>query len=230
MNKSRRIAALQSRALAAAGWTVLQIDLAGCGDSEGDFADATWERWVENAAAAWIWLRDRVGASPWIWGLRAGCLVATEATRVLPDVSGLLFWQPVFNGKQHLQQLLRLKIAARMFAVDGEQRVDTRALHAQLTRGESVEVAGYTLSSSLALGLAAADLAPPAGGSTAVWLEVVGSARHDSPANMRAADWRAKGWTLDTHQIVGEPFWQTQEIAECPALIDCTQSILSRVT
>ena len=32
MNKSRRMAALQSRALAGAGFSVLQIDLAGCGD------------------------------------------------------------------------------------------------------------------------------------------------------------------------------------------------------
>ncbi len=33
MNKSRRMAALQSRALAEHGYAVLQIDLLGCGDS-----------------------------------------------------------------------------------------------------------------------------------------------------------------------------------------------------
>ena len=42
MNKARRMAALQSRRLAAAGYAVLQIDLFGCGDSSGDFADARW--------------------------------------------------------------------------------------------------------------------------------------------------------------------------------------------
>jgi alpha/beta superfamily hydrolase len=42
MNKSRRMAALQSRALAEAGYTVLQIDLHGCGDSAGDFGEASW--------------------------------------------------------------------------------------------------------------------------------------------------------------------------------------------
>src|SRR5687768_8838655 len=42
MNKSRRMAALQARALAASGHAVLQIDLLGCGDSSGDFGDASW--------------------------------------------------------------------------------------------------------------------------------------------------------------------------------------------
>ena len=46
MNKSRRMAALQSRALASAGFAVRQLDLLGSGDSEGDFGDASWDLWV----------------------------------------------------------------------------------------------------------------------------------------------------------------------------------------
>jgi len=41
MNKSRRMAGLQARALARAGYDVLQIDLRGCGGSSGDFGDAS---------------------------------------------------------------------------------------------------------------------------------------------------------------------------------------------
>src|SRR6476660_7010955 len=48
MNKSRRMAALQARALATAGWAVVQVDLLGCGDSDGEFADASWGRWVDD--------------------------------------------------------------------------------------------------------------------------------------------------------------------------------------
>ena len=40
MNKSRRMAALQARAFAKAGYGVLLLDLYGCGDSSGDFSDA----------------------------------------------------------------------------------------------------------------------------------------------------------------------------------------------
>ena len=57
MNKARRMAALQSRALAAAGFDVLQIDLLGCGDSSGDFGDATWNDWVNDVVHGCRWLR-----------------------------------------------------------------------------------------------------------------------------------------------------------------------------
>src|SRR5438046_9873063 len=78
MNKSRRVAALQSRAFAQAGFEVLQVDLLGCGDSSGDFGDATWNDWVRDVIEASRWMRQR--AHPlWFWGLRAGCLLATEA-------------------------------------------------------------------------------------------------------------------------------------------------------
>ena len=59
MNKSRRMAALQSRALAQAGYAVLQIDLLGCGDSSGDFGDATWQSWVSDVVLGCQWLRSQ---------------------------------------------------------------------------------------------------------------------------------------------------------------------------
>ncbi len=59
MNKSRRMAALQSRALAAAGFAVLQIDLLGCGDSSGDFGDASWDEWIDDVLLAVRWLRGQ---------------------------------------------------------------------------------------------------------------------------------------------------------------------------
>ena len=64
MNKSRRMAALGSRALAAQGWAVLQVDLLGCGDSSGDFGDATWEAWLDDVTQAAQWLRARHPGAP----------------------------------------------------------------------------------------------------------------------------------------------------------------------
>ena len=78
MNKSRRMASLQSRALAEAGYGVLQIDLLGCGDSSGDFSDATWEAWRGDVVHAVAWLRQRTSAPLTLWGLRVGCLLAVE--------------------------------------------------------------------------------------------------------------------------------------------------------
>jgi hypothetical protein len=48
MNKSRRAVAVASREFARDGWSVLQIDFSGCGDSSGDFSGARWEAWKKT--------------------------------------------------------------------------------------------------------------------------------------------------------------------------------------
>ena len=62
MNKSRRMAALQARALAAAGFGVLQLDLYGCGDSSGEFAEA---RWASNGCSRGWTSRSACGRCAW---------------------------------------------------------------------------------------------------------------------------------------------------------------------
>ena len=111
MNKSRRMAALQARAMAAAGYTVLQVDLLGCGDSSGDFGDATWESGIENLVEAGAWLQDRTRQPLCWWGSRAGSLLAAAAAERIGQPCRMLLWQPVMLGKHYLQQFLRLKIA-----------------------------------------------------------------------------------------------------------------------
>ena len=91
MNKSRRMAALQSRALAEAGFAVLQLDLMGCGDSDGELLDASWAQWVADVVFACGWLRQQyLPSGPdtvplWLWGLRAGALLAADAARQWPE-------------------------------------------------------------------------------------------------------------------------------------------------
>ncbi|MDX1736353.1 MAG: hypothetical protein R3228_18390, partial [Halioglobus sp.] len=58
MHKARRTVAAQARVLAAAGYNVVLLDLSGCGDGAGDFADATWQLWHADAAFALQYLRS----------------------------------------------------------------------------------------------------------------------------------------------------------------------------
>jgi len=224
MNKSRRMAAMQSRALAASGWTVLQFDLLGCGDSEGDFGDATWSRWLEDTYACVEWLRAETGSMPALWGLRAGALLALHAMRALSPVPGLLLWQPVVSGKRYLQQFLRLGVAGQLGSADGAARVGTQQLRDLLGHGESVEVGGYAMSPGLALGLEASELLPPPAPTRVAWLEVTSSTTLELPAasSQCVETWRAAGHHVDVGVIEGLPFWQTSEIAECAALIQAT--------
>jgi len=99
MNKSRRMAVLQAKALADAGFGVLQIDLFGCGDSNGDFADARWDIWKDDLAAASQWLQERSGQIPGLWGLRLGALLALDFAIASKNEHGsIILWQPIVNG------------------------------------------------------------------------------------------------------------------------------------
>jgi exosortase A-associated hydrolase 2 len=228
MNKSRRMAALQSRALAAAGYAVLQIDLAGCGDSQGEWASTTWADWVADVMLATHWLRQQHGQPGplWLWGLRSGCLLACAAARQLDEAANVLFWQAPASGKPLLQQFLRLKMAADLQG--GNAAGTTAALRAELAQGQAVDLAGYRLSSALALGLEAAELSPPRHAGQCVWLET--STRVPAallPASGGAMQrWTEAGWHVAAQAVTGPAFWQTQEIEDAPALLSATLQAL----
>lgn len=227
MNKSRRMAALQARQLARHGYAVLQIDLHGCGDSAGDFGDATWNSWLQDALAAHAWLRERNQAPLWLWGLRTGCLLAVQAAERLDESANFLFWQPVTAGKQYLQQFMRLRVAGEMMSGEGKGVMES--MKAQLAAGQPVEVAGYRLSAGLAKGLESAELQPPSRPGHLHWLEV--SSRTDAtlaPLSIkRIEQWQASGFTVDSKTLPGPSFWQTTEIEETPALLEATLAALA---
>jgi len=223
MHKSRCMAALQARHFAQAGYAVLQVDLTGCGDSSGDFADATWQAWLNDARRAHDWLSSRHAAPVSLWGLRIGASLAVELASTLPDIEQLLLWQPVVNGEQYLNQFLRIKLASEMLS-QGQAQNGTKQLRALLKTGNSIEVGGYGLNSTMADDLERlklADMPPPC---EVLWLELgLEASDIPSPANQRIVEgWRTAGVKVQTRTLAGDPFWLTQEITECPALIAAT--------
>lgn len=230
MNKSRRMIGLGARALAAAGYAVLQIDLMGCGDSSGDLVDAQWDDWLDDVDQAHDWLAQRHVAPAWLWGTRAGCLVAADAARRTGKAINFLFWQPQASGKQVLQQFLRLKMASQL--QQGATKGLTEALQRELAAGRAVEVAGYRLGAGLARGLAASTLLPAPGGARLCWLEV--TTRQPAqllPGAGAATDaWRAAGFEVGAEPVTGPPFWQTLEIEDAPALVTATLRALGSHT
>jgi len=229
MNKARRMAALQSRRLAAAGYAVLQVDLFGCGDSSGDFGDASWDIWKQDLKFALGWLKSRVDGPLGLWGLRLGAMLAADVARD-PDmgIERLLLWQPVSSGEQFLTQSLRLRLAAEMLA-KGVAQSGVRELRETLGRGVPLEIAGYDLHPRLAAeidALSLADLVPAV--KRVHWLEVHAMAEPKlSPASQRALEvWRSKGLDVRAAAVGGEPFWSTIEVTECEPLLAATEGSL----
>jgi exosortase A-associated hydrolase 2 len=227
LNKCRRMVAQTARALAADGWQVVQPDFFGCGDSAGDFSEASWEGWVADLRRAIHTWHDGAGEL-WLWGLRAGALL-------LPPLLGsagtpnLLLWQPSLDGSHVLNQFLRLRTTAD--SLEGDRSTDRKALRQQLARGESIEVAGYVLPPGIANDLAAARLDLPAGfAGRVVWLEVAGASDEQvaTPTEKLLQSWLAAGHAVEFERVIGAPFWQTVEIAEAPGLADRTRALIGQ--
>jgi exosortase A-associated hydrolase 2 len=226
MNRSRRMAALQARLLAASGVGVLLLDPFGTGDSGGEFADTRWRIWLDDVSAASDWLAARLPGPLGLLGLRLGGTLAVAAAARAPGrFQRLVLWQPVSDGKTMLTQFLRLRVAAAMGGA--ETRETTDQLRAALATGQALEVAGYAIAPELAAALDALRLdalSVPAG-LTIDWLEVAPEAgRTPSPAAQRVIEqWRSQAIAVSAASVVGQQFWTTQEITLAPALLAETQ-------
>lgn len=227
MHKSRRMAALQAREFARSGYHVLQADLTGCGDSAGDFGDATWGTWRDDGRRAHAWLAGNFPGPILLWGLRTGAILAAELAAELPDIAHLLLWQPVGSGEQFLNQFLRIKLASEMLSA-GQSQSGIKELRAKLEAGVSIEIGGYMLCAAMVRGLTRLKLADTAPPCPVVWLEA-GAEDSDrpAPAGQRIIDaWRTAGVSVNARTVKGEPFWVTQEITECTTLIKATCEML----
>jgi exosortase A-associated hydrolase 2 len=227
MNKSRRMAALQARALAALGVGVLLLDLHGCGDSSGEFREARWDGWKDDLARACAWLGERTGRPVGLWGLRLGALLALDyAQSATHPIARLLLWQPVTNGAAYLTQFLRLRMVGEL--LNEGAGAGTDAMRASLGAGSALEIAGYALAPQLAAaidGVEASALAPS--GCPVDWFEITAAPGRPLPpgAARIASGWREWGAQPRVHLVPGQQFWTTQEIAECPALLDATSAL-----
>jgi len=231
MNASRRMAALQARTFANAGFAVLQMDLKGCGDSSGNFEDASWSDWIDDVQMATKWMCDQFKVPLWLWGLRAGCLLAAQVSQRDEDMPPkLLFWQPVLSGRQHLHQFLRLHVASGI--ARGQCGYGTAPLAQRLEQGLAVEVAGYRLAPPLARGMAEANLDVICGGAGIVSLEL-GSPVGPSVSPALTAQmqrWKNNGCYVVAKAIEGDAFWQMQESAPCRALVRASlYAVLSEI-
>lgn len=232
MHKSRRMAAEQARRFARRGVGVLVLDLTGTGDSSGDFADARWERWLEDVARGLEWLRSEVAGPVLLWGLRLGSLLAVEAAQAAgAPPSALVLWQPVSSGKSYLTEVLRIKVAGELIA---GRKSGVEPLRAEFRAGRAVEVAGYEIHAELGTALDARQMqgvpAPPV---RVAWLEVVTSPDQPMPMTaQQSIDALARaGAEVQADTVTGVRFWDwnIQDITECPALLDRTDRFADEV-
>lgn len=233
MNKARHVVAAQARAFAAIGGVTLVLDPRGTGDSAGEFVQATWEGWREDAQVAWDALRASMphASRRVLWGLRLGALLAADlAGRRAIDADALLLWQPVAGGRAFFNQFLR--IAAAQALEERGHAITRDALRAALAAGDEVEVGGYALNSALLAGAEALELGamPVPRGPVVVRETGAVDATDVAPGTQRwVVEWRTRGGEVDAAAVAAPSFWTSLELEDAPALIAGTTAALARM-
>lgn len=228
MNKSRKMMALLLNRAAEQGREGFLFDLFGTGDSEGEFADAGWQKWLDNLGDMLVRLKQTYQVTDIaVVAIRTGALLLNDYLNQLNDaddigITSIHYWNPVFNSSQFVSQFLRLKLAADMMQ-EGAEKLTAKQLRAQLAEQGQLEVAGYTLNESLIAGLEQANIAlPPSLQQTDTGfyeLNALGKLtpglQKYIPTVMGEGDYLS--WAHNAPQ-----FWSTQEISLCEALLQQT--------
>lgn len=141
---SHRVYVDFGRQLAAAGGAVLRIDFRGEGESGGEFEQASVTSRVADVLAGVSYLHSTLPDSPLLLiGHRAGSVVAALAAATIgPQLAGLVLWDPVYDGRDYLMQVLRQHLATQM-TLTGRVAHTREELFSQMEAGGQVVLEGY---------------------------------------------------------------------------------------
>ena len=147
---SHRVFVGFARELAAKGYAVLRFDYRGEGDSDRPFERSDCTTRVADTRAAIDELKRQVPGLDRVTlvGLRLGATIAAVAAAGRDDVERLVLWDPVIDGADYMQSVLRTNLMAQM-AIHHKVLESREQLIERLDRGETVNIEGYALASSL---------------------------------------------------------------------------------
>ncbi|HEY6551982.1 MAG TPA: alpha/beta hydrolase, partial [Vicinamibacteria bacterium] len=108
MRSHRTLRELAGR-LSQSGFHVLRFDYYGCGDSGGTALEGDLDQWTSDVGAAIDEARDGSGLDRVsLVGLRLGAALAARASVRRTDLDRVVFWEPVVDGRGHLEEQLDL--------------------------------------------------------------------------------------------------------------------------
>lgn len=148
-----------ARELANRGIPVLRFDYMGNGDSDGDFEDSSVKTNLADVQCALRVLRERVRPDTVIglMGLRYGATLAALVAESDTEIRRLVLWEPVINGAQYMQELLRINLTSQL-AIYKEIRYKREALVRAMYEGETANVDGYEVTAEMFGQVSAIDL------------------------------------------------------------------------
>lgn len=198
-----------ARELAACGYHVLRFDYMGCGDSSGEFGQATVATRVSDILSSIEFLQKKSNVKKiGLVGLRLGAVFAALAAQKSSKVAFLILWAPITNVKNYLWQLLRSNLATQM-VIYGKIRFEREQLLQNLMLGQMITIDGYDLSKEFYTQAVAIDLMDALRQFTgpALIVDISEKAKPMDRELLKATQLRDKGNFIDVIQVCEPPFW-----------------------
>lgn len=146
---SHRVLVNQARAFAKNGFFGFRFDYMGHGDSEGSFEDATVNTRLSDISAAVNFLRDEKKVNKIVLlGIRFGATLATLMQNKESGIDGLIMINPVLNGKDYIEQVLRTNLTLQM-ATYKKILKNREQLINEILEGKPANIDGYLLTKSM---------------------------------------------------------------------------------
>ena len=214
-----------ARAFCEAGLAVLRFDYRGCGDSEGEFRDATVSTRQADIDRAMGLLAEMSGAERiGLLGLRFGSLLAASVAEKRGDVPFLVLWEPVADGKSYFMADLRKKLIKEMMTA-GKGSVKREEIIESLKDPATViDFDGYLVSGKMYGELEELDLHQQLGhhkGSTLI-VQISFNEKISKPNAALEEAYRNAGVDVQLIPVIEEPVWNRIDLVDCPSLISET--------
>lgn len=139
---------LLAKRLTAHQFHTLRFDYVGTGDSAGESEEGGLDEWEADIESALDEIADTVGTrQPVLIGMRLGASLALKVAMKRPHgVSALVLWDPIFSGRQYLEEL------------HSSSRPDRGSIDGAAIAKSAKHVDGFPLTERLETGLRALDL------------------------------------------------------------------------
>jgi pimeloyl-ACP methyl ester carboxylesterase len=230
---SHRVYVNFSRESARQGLAVMRLDFRGEGESDLDFEQAGIATRVEDVVGA---VNALTGMRPnlervVLLGHRLGAMIAaTAATQLAGGAAGLVLWDPVFDGREYLMQILRQHLAAQL-ASGSPVSFSREQLLESLRVGGRLYIEGYGFGEPLVGEMLASTWSQDAKtwSRPALIVEVSGAAPPVSSAHARAVVERFP--KVRALAIKEAPFWRETKLyhRRAPRLMAATSDWLAEI-
>jgi len=196
-----------ARELSRRGNPVLRFDFMGTGDSDGKFEDADVETFLSDIGCAMRTLNAKIPGlnDVGLIGLRFGATLAALATE-RTDVSRLVLWDPIIDGNQYMQEILRSNLMTQTVIFKKVQK-DRKMLIQDLMEGKTVNADGYEISRKLYEGISEVRLNERVNRFQNRCL-IVQIENRDVPIKEKVLDLKKSIVNSSVVNVCEEPFWR----------------------